>query len=222
MNSHVRLFGLYVPGDSVIHRAPVWSKYLIMFGFGLAPFLVGSAWFSIGCLIVSVALLVGMARLPVISSMRLGLAFWLIMGMLISYHSLMTSWSTGAIHLLNVIAAIYFARLLTMTTPVSELMDAIASGVRPLRMLGVNPEKVALAIALMWRSVPYLLGSVSDIRDAVRARGLKPYTFRFIAPAIIGAVGYALTTGDALRARGLDERAGLLAQSDGRSEGVEL
>ncbi|MDO4785179.1 MAG: energy-coupling factor transporter transmembrane protein EcfT [Propionibacteriaceae bacterium] len=206
MNARVRLFGIYVPGNSWVHRWPVGLKYLVMFGFGVAPFLVGQAWLSLLALAASVVLLLVGARLPAGPSLRLAWAFWLMMALLVAYHTIATSWYNGVLYLVNVIAAIYFARLVTMTTPVAELMDAIAAAARPLRVIGVDPERVALALALMWRSIPYLIGSVSDVRDAARARGLERSALRFVLPVIVGAVGYGLQTGDALRARGLDDR----------------
>lgn len=127
------------------------------------------------------------------------------MGLLVLYHALATSWHNGMIYLINVVAAIYLARLVTMTTPVADLMDAIACAARPLRLIGVDPERVALALALMWRSIPYLIGSIADVRDAARARGLERSALRFVLPVIVNAVGYGLQTGDALRARGLDD-----------------
>lgn len=206
MNSHTRLFGLYLPGKSPAHRWPVWLKYLLMFGLGVAPFVVGSVWLSIGALVVSVVLLVAVARLPWRMALALPWVFWVMMGLLVGYHVLFTTWQQGVLYLVNLIAAIYLARLVTMTTPAADLMDAIAAAARPLRFVGVDPDRVALAIALMWRSIPYLLGSIADVRDAARARGIERSAWRFIVPVIVGAVGYALTTGDAIKARGLDDR----------------
>ena len=205
MNAHVRLFGIYLPGTSWVHRWPVWLKYLIMFGFGVLPFVAGQVWLSLFALATSVVLLLVGARLPVGASLRLAWAFWLMMGLLVLYHALATSWNNGMIYLINVVAAIYLARLVTMTTPVADLMDAIACAARPLRLIGVDPERVALALALMWRSIPYLIGSIADVRDAARARGLERSALRFVLPVIVNAVGYGLQTGDALRARGLDD-----------------
>lgn len=204
MNAHTRVFGLYLPGESPVHRWPVWLKYLLMFGLGIAPFLIGRLWVSAAALLISVALLF-VARLPWRVSLRLPWVFWLMMGLLVAYHVVFTSWRAGVLYLANLLTAIYLARLLTMTTPAAALMDAIASAARPLRVVGIDPDRIALAVALMWRSIPYLLGSIGDVRDAARARGLERSALRFVLPVIVGAVGYALQTGDALKARGLDD-----------------
>ena len=67
-----------------------------------------------------------------------------------------------------------------------------------------DPEKIALAVALMWRSVPHLVGIFGAVRDSARARGLNGLSPRYLIPGIIQAVGFGLATSDALRARGLD------------------
>lgn len=204
MNSHTMLFGLYVPGDSPLHRTPSGLKYLLMLVGAIVPFIVQSLWFSLGLLVAAVLLLTLVARLPVRPALRLPWPFWLMMACLLAYHTWFTSWQTGAIYLVSLLCAIYFSRIVIMTTPASELMDAIATAFRPLKIFGVRPERIALAVSLMWRSIPYLLGSVADVRDAARARGLERSVSRFIVPVVISAVGYALATSDALKARGLD------------------
>ena len=96
--------------------------------------------------------------------------------------------------------------MLTLTTPTPVLMDALVHMLRPLRPLGVNPDQVALAVALMIRSIPHLLGTVDDARMAARARGLQRNPARLLTPVVIGAVAYAERSGEALAARGIGER----------------
>ena len=86
-------------------------------------------------------------------------------------------------------------------TPV--LLDALTTGLRPLRLVRLNPDAAALAVALMIRSIPFLAGSVADARDAARARGVDRNPALLLTPAVVGAVAYAQRTGEALHARGL-------------------
>ncbi len=205
MTSGSKFFGQYVAARGPLHAWPVWLKYLVMFGGGVAPFLVGNVWVSLGALGASVVLLVVGARLPAKLALPLPWAFWIMMAALVTYHCVTTSPLRGALYLINLLAAIYLARLVTMTTPINDIMDAIATAVKPLRRVGADPEKIALAFALMWRSIPYLIGLLGQVRESARARGLRALSLRYVIPAIVAAVGYALTTGDALRARGLEE-----------------
>ncbi len=199
-----RFFGQYVAARSPVHRWPVWVKYLLMCVGGIVPFLVGQLWVSLTALTCAAVRVVAGARIPARPALAIGWQFWVMMLMLAAYQWLMGDPLRGILYLINVLAAIYLARLVTMTTPINDIMDAIAGAARPLRFLGVDPERVALAFVLMWRSIPHLIGLLGQVRESARARGLNGLSPRYLIPAIVSAVGFALTTSDALRARGLD------------------
>ena len=40
MSGHGFLLANYVPGNSLIHRAPLWLKFLLVVGCGMASFLI--------------------------------------------------------------------------------------------------------------------------------------------------------------------------------------
>ena len=40
MSGHGFLFANYVPGNSLLHRAPLWLKFLLVLGCGMASFLI--------------------------------------------------------------------------------------------------------------------------------------------------------------------------------------
>ena len=56
------------------------------------------------------------------------------------------------------------------------------------------------------RSLPHLLGSFAEVRDAATARGLRRNPVTYVTPVVVRTVAYAHATGDALAARGLGER----------------
>jgi len=114
----------------------------------------------------------------------------------------------------NLVLALYATRLLTLTTPIPELVDGIATACRPLRLIRVDPDRIALAVAVMLRSLPHLLGAFDDVRDAMTARGLRRNPVAYVAPVVVRAVAYAHATGDALAARGLGEDGGRTVHAD--------
>jgi len=132
---------------------------------------------------------------------------WLILGMLAFFHLMTLDPVAAFVRPGNLLVAILAARMLTLTTGTPDLLDALVWVMRPLRLLGINPDQVALAVALMIRSIPYLLGSVDDARMAARARGLERNPARLLTPVMINAVAYAERSGEALVARGIGERA---------------
>ena len=58
---------------------------------------------------------------------------------------------------MRLLAMLLLADLVSMTTTMSALMEVLAPALRVLRPLGVNPRKMALAVALVLRFVPVLL-----------------------------------------------------------------
>jgi biotin transport system permease protein len=101
--------------------------------------------------------------------------------------------------------AVYASRLLMVTTPGSVLLDALARFLGPLRHIGIDPERIALACGLVLRSIPYLVGCIGDVRDALRAREGRSNPALYLTPVVIRGVRFAQVTGEALAARGLGE-----------------
>lgn len=196
--------GQYSPGASLAHRLPVWSKYLIMAGVGLVPFFVANIWVSGAALAFSLVLLLWGAHLPPRTALALPWPLLAMLTALVIYHCAVTTPMRGVLYAVNVMTMVYLARLITATTTSNALMDAISRACHPLALVGGNPQKIALAFALMWRSIPYLCGLFGQVRQAARARGMRGFSPRLMIPAVVQAVGFGLATSDALKARGLD------------------
>jgi biotin transport system permease protein len=112
---------------------------------------------------------------------------------------------TAARIVLNVLVCVVAASVLTATTPVQDLLDGVVSISKPFRRFGADPERFALTIAVMLRSIPFIAGAFADVRDSARARGLERNPRALVLPVFISTVAYARQTGDALAARGLGE-----------------
>ncbi len=207
MDAARALLGVHVPGRTPWHRLGVGWKYLVFLVL-VVPAVAGPP------LPVSLALLA--ASLAVVASTRapLRLAWGLPWGLvvlfvvLVGYQGLAGRWELGVTLVAGMLTALYAARLLLLTTPMPVLVDALVRAVRPLRHLGLDPERFGLAVAIMVRSVPFVAGSFGVVRDAARARGLDRNPLTLVAPVVIQAVAYARATGEALVARGLGESAG--------------
>ena len=106
---------------------------------------------------------------------------------------------------LNVLVCVVAASVLTVTTPVQALLDGVVALSKPFKRFGADPERFALTIAIMLRSLPFIAGAFSDVRDSARARGLERNPRALVLPVFITTVAYARQTGDALAARGLGD-----------------
>lgn len=205
MNAHANPLGFHEPGDGWLFRLPVGAKYLLMLAMVVPP-LVAVQWpVTLAALLGTLVSLVS-SGITLARALRLGWMMWSILVMLALFHMVTLAPVSAFVRPGNLLVAVLAARMLTLTTGTPELMDALVRVLRPLRPLGVNPDQVALAVALMVRSIPYLMGSVDDARMAVRARGLERNPALLLTPVVIGAVAYAERSGEALAARGIGER----------------
>ncbi|MFZ0529850.1 MAG: energy-coupling factor transporter transmembrane protein EcfT [Propionicimonas sp.] len=200
----MNLFGLYVPGHTPLHRLPVGWKYVLLLLLTLPALFAGVPAVSLACLVVAGGLLLS-CRAGVRFSLGLPVAFWVLVAVMAGYQLLVGRPDLAVVVSANLVTAVYASRLLTMTTPGPVLIDALVSAVRPFARLGVNPEAVGLAVAVMVRSVPMLLDSFTQVRQAALARGRDRNLFALVTPVVVRAVGQAQATGAALAARGLGE-----------------
>jgi len=76
---------------------------------------------------------------------------------------------------------------------------------RPLRRAGVDPERVALVLALAVRTVPVLVGIGGEVQQARAARGAERSVRAFAVPFVIRSLRHADRLGEALEARGVDD-----------------
>lgn len=103
----------------------------------------------------------------------------------------------------RVAAALLVAGLLPLTTPVGAMLDAIERGLGPLRRVGHDPARAALLVTIALTMIPVLGRLTAEVRDAQRARGLRPSLARGALPLLILALRHADDLGDALAARGI-------------------
>lgn len=204
MRGHGFLLANYVPGDSLVHRAPLALKFLLVLACGLVSFVISDWRISAAVLAILTGLFLasgaGVKRLwravrplaPVL--LVIGLFQWWQLG-----------GPTAARIVLNILVCVAAASLLTATTPVQRLLDGVVQVSRPFARFGADPERFALTIGIMLRSIPFIAGTFADVRDSARARGLERNPRALVLPVFITSVAYARQTGEALAARGLGE-----------------
>ncbi|NKX53878.1 energy-coupling factor transporter transmembrane component T family protein [Arthrobacter mobilis] len=205
MRGHAHLVGSYRPGSSPLHRMPLRTKLPLLLGLGTVSLAVQGmlprTLLLLAVLILHFAAGAGWRRL--LSPLK---PMWLFLLVLAAYHWWQHGPGSAWQILAGLLACVYAANILLATTPVQCLLDALVAAVRPLQRFGADPERFALAIGLMLRSIPFLVGSFADVREAAKARGLERNPRALVMPALIGTVAYARQTGDALAARGLGDK----------------
>ena len=197
------LLGVYQPGDSPLHRLPVGVKLAGLAALSLTIVLVRSMPASLAFLAVALLLaLVGRVSVPtllraargvlVVAVVVAGLQWWL------------SGYAKAVETLVDLLALALAAVVLSATTPVNAMLDAIVRWVAPLRRWGVDPERVALTFTLAIQALPGTLTLAVETRDAARARGLRSPR-AYLSPFVIRVIARAHETGDALMARGIGD-----------------
>lgn len=204
MKAGNELFGTYQPAGSRFESLPVGWKYVLLLVLTVPAIVVGQWWFSLASIAVTVAVLLW-AKVGTRRAVALGPSMVVVCILIVAVQALAGHVVVGVVVVANLVLALYATRLLTCTTPIPELVDGIAIACRPLRVLRVDPDRIALAVAVMVRSLPHLLGAFDEVRDAATARGIRRNPAAYVAPVVVRAVAYAHATGDALAARGLGE-----------------
>lgn len=193
--------GIYVPGDSVIHRLPP----LLKLGF-LIVFILGTAWIRQWeiALIILVLPAIGyvIARIPwsiIRSQLWPPLPVLLLLG---AFQWWQLGWQQALAIVVVIFAAIMMAVLFTLTTELQAMLDAVEGLLSPLRRWGVPADRISLALALTLRLIPLMLHTVNEVLSARRARGAEFSLSAFGTPVIIRSIRRAQAVAEALIARG--------------------
>lgn len=191
--------GVYIPGDTWLHRLGAALKFALLVVFIIAvTALPTQPWHSFAALVFVLVLYVW-ARIPARVAWRQLvplLPVLLFLGVFMVWQNGVQSALTLLIGLLATIAA---ANLLTLTTPVEELLAALDRALAP---FGRTGELISLTIALTIRLIPLTLATANEVLAARKARGVGFSFSAFGIPLVIRSVRRAKMMGEALIARG--------------------
>lgn len=181
--------GQYVPGYSLLHRLDARVKMLCLFLL-LAAVLCASSLGGYGLVLAVVLVLIRLARLPLPTAVapvrRTGwflLVVFLMNALFFPGEDAILSW--GIFHLTpggikqgfrvaaNVLFLLVLGQLLTMTTLPAQITMALAGLLKPLRLIGVPAEEVAMILSLAFHFIPTLMEETELIKMAQVARGAR-------------------------------------------------
>lgn len=196
--------GLYVPGDSLLHRAPAGAKLTGLVVLGVGAFqLDAPAWLAAGLgLVVLAGALAGVSPRVQLAHARPAL---IMLAFIFVAHAVLTSWQQGVSVVLRFAVLITSATLVTLTTRVAEMVNVVERACTPLRRVGVSPARVGLVLALAIRFVPVLAEKLREIREARWARGVDRPTVMVLVPLLIKTLRFADQTAEAIDARGFED-----------------
>jgi biotin transport system permease protein len=199
---------LYVPRPSPVHRMPAGLKLLALGGLGVLLFAVPTLPVAAAALAGVLLVGAGLARLPVavLGRQARAVAWWLVA--LFAVHALVTDVLTGAVTVLRLLTLVLAAAVVTATTRVTAMVAVVERLCAPLRLVGVRPARVGLALAMTLRFIPLVAERADRIREAQAARGGSVRGPRaliaVVVPLLVSVLQLAHTVSEALDARGAE------------------
>jgi biotin transport system permease protein len=194
---------LYVEGNSMMHRLSARAKLLILATLGVVLFasddivLLCLGVFIAGALYLSI-------RLPLRQAFARLKPILLTIVVVALFSLAFNPWHGAVVTLLRLTALTLFAAGVTATTTIAQFMDEITSLARPLEKTGlVRADDIGLAVGLVIRFVPEILGRYTAIREAHISRGLKVRPATILVPLIILTLKDADNIAAAIDARGI-------------------
>jgi len=193
--------GLYVPRKSPIHALPAGVKLLGMAIVGISVCFTSSIAGLIALLSLTL-LLIQVARLPwLLVAAQLRPMAWIFAGIFM-LHTVVNHWTVGLVIVLRFAVLLLLATLITLTSRVSDMVEALEQGLKPLKPLGIRPAQISLMVAIAIRLIPLILEQIRDVQDAQRARGIDTPIITLFVPVLIRVLQLADHLADALDARG--------------------
>lgn len=222
------VFGRYIEINSWIHRLDPRVKLLAMGLYMLVIFQLNTVS-EFGLVLVFSILVLKLTNIRYAVYLRALKPLLLIIVFIALFHVLFDAsgtklWSVGAFQLYTgglerglqsagrMILFIAFTALLTFTTSPAQITRGLEFWLRPLRWLGLSPQKFTLMISISLRFIPTVFEEADKILKAQASRGMDiedlPLTAKakqllsLLVPVTVGAVRRALDLAELMEARG--------------------
>jgi biotin transport system permease protein len=127
---------------------------------------------------------------------------WPFIAVIVVWNAALGAAQDGAVIALRMVCAVGLANLVTMTTPLVEMMAVVRRLLRPFARLGLNLRGIELAAAMMIRFTPVLAQKGAALSLAWRARARRRPGWRVVVPLLVLALDDVDHVAEALRARG--------------------
>lgn len=194
----------YLPGNSVLHRMPTWSKFLLLISFSIIFYAIEDLRILATILAAATALVV-YVKVPV---RRLKAMFLLPLFMVLLFSifsAVVNDLNAGLLTFFRLTSLVIIAACVTVTTRIEDFMAFIENLLLPLSFIPfIKPKIVSLTLSLTLRFIPEIFKLGMDIKEAQAARGLNSNPLALIVPLIVLTLKRADDISDAIDARMLD------------------
>lgn len=193
---------LTAPQTTIFHKIPAAKKLLLLC-------VVSTTLFQIGSLSILACLTCAMMALYLSQGWsfakfgaRMLWPLWPFVVIIAIYHGITNDIVAGSEIIMRMLIAVALANLVTMTTPLNDMIEVLMGLLGPLQWIGLSRKPVALTIALFIRFIPTLIERGITMHAALRARSAGKSGWRIIVPLTLSVLNDAEHVANALRARG--------------------
>ncbi|MGB3699433.1 MAG: energy-coupling factor transporter transmembrane protein EcfT [Gordonia sp. (in: high G+C Gram-positive bacteria)] len=198
------MIGVYVPGRSLLHRLPAGVKIVALMASIITVALVVRTPQAAGIALAATAAAFALARIrPRNAWSQVRGVVWVLAALFV-FQWLLTDAARAFVVCAVLLASVGLAAVVTLTTRTADMLEAILTGLSPLKRFGVRTDLIAMAFALTIRSIPLIAEVLSQVDQARRARGLRAGPRVLLAPTVLAALQTADGFAETLAARGMD------------------
>ncbi|HEX6954320.1 MAG TPA: energy-coupling factor transporter transmembrane protein EcfT [Agromyces sp.] len=197
------MIGAYVPGSSPLHRLGAGWKLMLLAASVIVVAMLPEWWMAAIALGVAIALF-AVAGIPWRVAVRQLVPVLWILAIAAPLNALFSGWESALAMSLRVSAFVALAAVVTLTTRVSAMLDAMQRALRPFGDR-VDADRIGLVLAMTVRAVPLMVEIVRAVLEARRARGAEGSMRAVAVPVVVRALQTADGMGEALIARGVDD-----------------
>ncbi|ALG84183.1 energy-coupling factor transporter transmembrane component T family protein [Gordonia phthalatica] len=198
------MIGVYVPGNSLLHRLPAGLKILLLMASIITVAVVVRTPTAAGIALAATAATFVVAWIPFRAAWAQIRGLLWLLGVLFAFQWIITDLSRAFVVTAILLASAGLAAVVTLTTRTTDMLDAIIGALRPLKRFGVRTDLIAMTFALTIRSIPLIADVLTQVDQARRARGLRAGPRVLLAPTVLAALQTADGFAETLAARGMD------------------
>lgn len=196
--------GIYRPGRSPVHRLRAGYKLvslaltiLVMAVLVTTPIRLAYA----AAVVLAVYFVAAIP--PRLAIVQLRPLVWVV-AIVFVFQLIFTDWARAVVVCGVLVLSVALAAVVSLTTRTTDMLDALTAMLSPLSRIGLQPNQIALAMALAIRSIPLMVQIIHQVDEARRARGLRFSPRIVVAPAVLATLHAADGFAESLTARGLD------------------
>lgn len=194
---------LHVAGHSLMHRTKPAVKITGLALIAVLIFLTRDPRLLVPVLVAAAALYFSLGQ-PLRTALSPLKPVFLTIAIVGLFHLALTSAEEAMVTVLRLSTLMLLGAAVTATTTVSAFIETITQAASPLERIGlVKAADIGLSVGLVVRFVPEILSRYEAIREAHRARGIRPKISTLLGPLIIATLKDADNIAEAIDARGI-------------------